>query len=107
MTETIIATIQVWQIKQNHYVYTTYQVQLVMASTHHVHTAVNIPKNVKPIPTTLVHTHKFNDLREVQYKSRWVIHMRLLAAIAIEYDWPIHHLDISSAYLHGNIDSSE
>lgn len=89
---------------------------------------MNIPNNVKPIPTTWVHTHKINDLKEVQYKSRCVVEgfrqianehydtskvsspvielsiIRLLTAIAVEYEWPIHHLDMSSAYLHADID---
>lgn len=95
---------------------------------YEVYTVVKIPKNVKPIPTTWVHTHKINDLKEVQYKSRCVVQgfrqianehydtskvsspvielsiIRLLTAIAVEYEWPIHHLDISSAYLHADID---
>ncbi|GEQ66782.1 hypothetical protein JCM33374_g445 [Metschnikowia sp. JCM 33374] len=92
---------------------------------------VPIPRNVTVIPTRFVYTHKADDLKGAVYKARCVVQgfrqkegihfnryrvsspvvelssIRTLTAIATENDFPIHHLDIKSAYLNAPLPKGE
>ncbi|KAJ8140640.1 hypothetical protein OY671_006178 [Metschnikowia pulcherrima] len=90
-----------------------------------------IPNNVLVIPTRWVYTHKEDDLKGAVYKARCVVQgfrqkegihlnkyrvsspvvelssIRVLTSIATEYGYPIHHLDIKSAYLNAPLPKGE
>ncbi|KAJ8139395.1 hypothetical protein OY671_007393 [Metschnikowia pulcherrima] len=90
-----------------------------------------IPEGVQVIPTRWVYTHKEDDLKGAVYKARCVVQgfrqkegihfnkyrvsspvvdlssIRTLTAIATELDYPIHHLDIKSAYLNAPLPKGE
>ncbi|KAG7664873.1 uncharacterized protein J8A68_001599 [[Candida] subhashii] len=88
---------------------------------------VKIPEGKKPIPTRWVFTKKEDDLKKEVYKARCVVQgfrqhegidfdiskisspvtdlttIRLLTAIATEFSFKIHHLDVKSAYLNADL----
>lgn len=54
-------------------------------------------------------TKGFNQLEGIDYTESFspvakIVIVRLFLAIATTKQWPIHQLDINSAYLHGVID---
>lgn len=89
------------------------------------------PDKAIAIPTRWVYTFKEDDQKGAVYKARCVVQgfrqkegihynklrvlspvaellsIRLLTIIATEYDYPIHHLDIQSAYLHAPLPKGE
>ncbi|KAG7666113.1 uncharacterized protein J8A68_000369 [[Candida] subhashii] len=88
---------------------------------------VKIPNGKKPIPTRWVFTKKEDDLKKEVFKARCVVQgfrqhegidfditkisspvtdlttIRLLTAIATEFSFTIHHLDVKSAYLNADL----
>ena len=96
-----------------------------------VYEVCEIPDETSLIPTRWVYTHKEDDLKGAVFKARCVVKgfkqkegvhfnkyrvlspvvellsIRALTAIATEYNFPIHHLDIKLAYLNAPLPKGE
>ena len=92
---------------------------------------VPLPENVRLLPTKWVYTHKTTELKEMPFKARCVVMgnrqienlhydpyrisltvidmatIRLLTAIAVEWAYNMHHIDIAGAYLNASLESTD
>lgn len=99
--------------------------------TNEVFEVVPLPENVRLLPTKWVYTHKTTELKENAFKARCVVMgnrqienlhydpyrisltvidmatIRLLTAIAVEWAYNMHHIDIAGAYLNASLESTD